>query len=366
MRLDINKRQSMVVQGVVLAAGMMVVMALVACTDDRRDSDHASAPTSGSKPPPSSVVEVQTLPAFGVVVTTSIVADWVSIIGNGRVEVSSLLPAGSDPHSYQPGPRAVGRIADADLVFTVGLGLEASWLEKLIRNASTDPSKIVVLGDGVDPIDLVETYDHGDEDHDDEHEGESHDGEDHDDDSDQDDHDHGTLDPHFWFDPLRVMRAVNDIADRLTVLDPEGGETYRGNAAAYGRELHELHAWIQEQVGVLPSERRLLVTSHDSLSYFGQVYGFEIVGTVFPEGQTDASPSAEDLTELVDAVEERSVPAVFGETTVRERLANAVADETGATVVRLYSGSLGPEGSGADTYIGMVRVNVERIVEALK
>jgi ABC-type Zn uptake system ZnuABC Zn-binding protein ZnuA len=179
-------------------------------------------------------------------------------------------------------------------------------------------------------------------------------------------HHHGPHDPHFWFDPIRVTAAVNAIADRLAAIDPANADAYMQNAVEYGQELDELHAWTQEQVSTVPPERRLLVTSHDSLSYFAAAYGFEIVGLVIPSLATHVEPSAEHIAGLVDVIREHNVPALFGETTVSDKLAQAVARETGATLVQLYSGSLGPEGSGADTYLGMVRTNVERIVEALK
>ena len=113
-------------------------------------------------------------------------------------------------------------------------------------------------------------------------------------------------------------------------------------------------------------ENRLLVTSHDSLSYFAGLYGFEVIGLVIPSLGTEVEPSAEHIAAVVDVVREHDIPAVFGETTVSERLAQAVARETGAELVQLYSGSMGAEGGGADTYLSMVRTNVERIVGALK
>ena len=376
-----------------------------------------------------------------MVATANFVADWARVVGGERVEVFGLLPAGGDPHSYQPGARDVARVADADLVLTVGLGLETEWLDDLLHSASADESRIVVLGDYVDPIEFMDMHDdheddhmdhedehadHEDEhaddhaDHEDEHadhEDEHMDHDDHEDDhadheddhadhedehadhedehadheddhmdehadheddhmdheddhadeeDGHDDHHHGPHDPHFWFDPIRVKIAVNEIAERLAAIDPANADTYLQNAADYGQELDELHAWTQEQVSMVPPERRFLVTSHDSLSYFANLYGFEIVGLVIPSLSTDVEPSAEHIAGLVDVIREHNVPAVFGETTVTDKLAQAVARETGATVVQLYSGSLGAEGSGADTYLGMVRANVERIVEALK
>ena len=179
-------------------------------------------------------------------------------------------------------------------------------------------------------------------------------------------HDHGLWDPHFWFDPIRVKIAVNEIAARLSVLDPDNAATYSANAAAYEKELDMLHAWTLTHVEMVQPERRLLITSHDSLSYFAKLYGFEVVGLVIPSLSTHIEPSAEHIAGLIDTVREHDVPAVFGETTVDQKIVQALARETGAEIVQLYSGSLGEEGTSGDTYIGMVRTNVERIVEALK
>ena len=177
-------------------------------------------------------------------------------------------------------------------------------------------------------------------------------------------HGHGPLDPHFWFDPVRVKVAVNDIAARLSALDPDGSDHYASRASAYNASLDELHTWTQTQVGAIPEADRLIVTSHDSLGYFALLYGFEVVGVILGI-TTEVEPSAEDLIELIHEVEESGAKVIFGETTVSERLAQTVATETGTELVRLYSGSLGDEGSGAGTYLEMMRTNVERIVEAL-
>ena len=369
---------------------LFVLASLVACSDGQDTQT-----TEG--PPPTAAGESATPagPPIQVVATTNFVADWVREVGGERVEVFGLLPPGGDPHSFQPGARDVARVADADVVFTVGLELEALWLEDLLHSASADESRIVALGDFVDPMEFAGADmhdDHADHDDDDDHadHADEEDGHaDHDDDDDHADeedghadhddhadhadeedghahHHHGTHDPHFWFDPIRVKVAVNEIATRLAAIDPENADAYFQNAAEYERKLDELHAWTQEQVSTVAPERRLLVTSHDSLSYFAELYGFEIVGLVIPSLATHVEPSAEHIAGLVEVIREHNVPAVFGETTVSDKLAQAVARETGASLVQIYSGSLGAEGSGADTYLGMVRANVERIVEALK
>ena len=430
--------QSIISRALRLVGAALLALALLfvlgACSDD-------SAPTSTPAPTP-----VQ------VVATTSIVADWVEHIGGDHVEVFSIVPAGSDPHGFQPGARDVAKIADADLVLSVGLGLEGSWLTELVQNAARDSSSIVELGEAVDPIEfaeghadeveLIEGISHavheaeegeltpeaaieevkelliafeeaeaaeegheGEEGEEDEEEGphadeameeeeeghgeepadvageiieryesgeltveealEALEGLGEEGEEEHEDHGHGEEDPHFWFDPLRVKVAVDDIAARLSAMDPDRAAVYNANASAYNVRLDELHAWTLEQVEVVPEEHRLLLTSHDSLGYFANLYGFEVIGVILGVS-TEREPSAEDLADLVDEVEEEGIPAVFGETTVSERLAGAIAEESGAKLVRLYSGALGGEGSGAETYIEMVRTNVSRIAEALR
>ena len=375
-------------------------------------------------------------PVIQVVTTTGILADWVKNVGGDHVAVFSLAPAGADPHTFQPGVQDVARVADADLALSVGLGLEDTWLNKLLQNVTSDSSPIIAMGEVVGPLEFGDDEDghdedghdedghdedghdedghdedghdedghdedghdedghdedshdedshdedshdedaHGEDGHDDHgHDEDGHDEDGHDEDSHDedahgedghDDHGHGAIDPHFWFDPIRVKLAVNDIAARLTALDPDRGDIFNANAAAYNAQLDELHAWTEQQVATVPEERRLLVTSHDSLGYFAKLYGFEIVGVVLST-TTEGEPTPQHLAQLVEKVEENGVPAVFGETTVSERLATAVATEAGVTMVRLHSGSLGAEGSDAETYLEMARENVKRITEALR
>ncbi len=179
-------------------------------------------------------------------------------------------------------------------------------------------------------------------------------------------HAHGSLDPHFWFDPVRVQQAVNSIAAQLSTADPAGQTFYRDNAAAYNRELDDLHAWITEQVAVLPEDQRVLVTSHDSFQYFAQRYGFEVAGAIFPV-TTEIEPTAQDLAMLIETIEHEGVPAVFTEKSHVSRLAQRVAEETGATLIGgLYTGSLGNVGGEAGTYIDLMRHNTTTIVEALR
>lgn len=166
-------------------------------------------------------------------------------------------------------------------------------------------------------------------------------------------------------DPLRVAMAARHIADELNKISPS--PSWAERAEAYAASLEELDAEIRDLLSSIPEENRKLVTNHDSLGYFADRYGFEVVGTVIPGLTTLAEPSSADLAALVEAIEEQGVRAVFAETTEPSALAEAVAAEAGAQVmvVELYSGSLGEPGSDTDTLIGMLRVNAGRIAEAL-
>ena len=282
-----------------------------------------------------------------VVTTLNIVADWVVTVGGERVAVTALLPADADPHNYKPGAQDVATVADADLVITVGQGLEDQWVNDLVANVAKGSDSIVALDQYVDLLEYEEDQAQG---HDHQH---GH------------DHGHGPLDPHFWFDPLRVKDAVHGIAESLASADPAGRSQYEVNSAAYVVELDSLHSWIEEQVEALPAERRLLVSSHDSLRYFAKRYGFKVVGAVKPpSGQEE--PSAQELTELADQIKAEGVPAIFSEDAFSPRLSQRIAEETGVQMVStLRTSSLGEPGSAAGTYLGFMRHNVSVMMEAL-
>jgi ABC-type Zn uptake system ZnuABC Zn-binding protein ZnuA len=141
--------------------------------------------------------------------------------------------------------------------------------------------------------------------------------------------------------------------------------TYRANANAYSSQLDALDAYIREQVATIPAEQRKLVTDHEAFGYFADRYGFRVIGAVIPNISTTAEPSAKDLTDLVDKIRAEQVPVVFVGIATNPKMAEVVAKETGVQLLPLYSGELGPPGSGAEDYLGMMRVNVETIVRGL-
>jgi ABC-type Zn uptake system ZnuABC Zn-binding protein ZnuA len=158
---------------------------------------------------------------------------------------------------------------------------------------------------------------------------------------------------------------VENIEHTLSTLDPSNSEIYEENAHAYIHELEELDAWIQEQIAQIPEANRTLVTNHPTFGYFADRYGLEQVGAVYPISPS-SEPSAQDIAKLEDAIREYGVPAVFSESTVNPNLAEQVARDTGIKLVPLYTGSLSGPGAGAETYILLMRYDVNAIVEALK
>ncbi len=332
--------------GFLLALLILALAALTGCSGEEETKE----PDDATQASP---------PFLEIVTTTDFMADWARRMGGSSVNVFSLLSPGADPHSFQPGSRDIARIADADLVLTVGLGLEDDWLNALISNASADPTKVISVTDVIEPL---ENPEHSEEDGD---AGEDHAGEDSEE-GEGEHHDEGPLNPHFWFDPIRVEQVIGHMAPLMAARDPSRAEMYRSNAADYQHELRELHRFIELELAAIPASRRLLVTSHDSLQYFASRYGMTVVGTVIPAATTETESSPKHLTELIEKVRRHNVPAVFGEVTVSERLAATIAEETGATLVRLYSGSLGPPGSPAETYVGMMRTNAQLISQALR
>lgn len=276
-----------------------------------------------------------------VIAVESFLADITRNVAGDRLSVGSLIPEGLDPHTFDPTPQDVARLAGSRASVINGAGLE-TWLEPVLENAGD--SLLIDASAGLEPREP---------DHEDETEAE-------------DEHGH-EIDPHFWLDPISVVRYVENIRDGLSQIDPDGANDYTKNADAYIARLHELDAWIRVQVETVPPERRLLVTNHESFGYFADRYGFKVVGAIIPSSSSSASPSAQRMAALVETIRSSGAPAIFLETGTNQQLANQLAAETRIAVVTgLQTHSLTlPDGSAGD-YILMMRYNTELIVQALK
>ncbi len=304
------------------------VYLLIACTAEsilRFPGSSSTAPTESS---------------LSVATSTGFIADWVSQVGGDQILAFPVLPEGADPHDFRSGPQDIALLSQTMLFYQVGLGLEAAWVNRLVANSSGGNTRVIALGEYVeilpgDPDELAE----------------------------------GNSDPHFWLDPLLVKLVVSAIAAHLSELDPTQAELFQENAADYNRELEDLHAWISAQVESIPGEHRILVTGHSFMQYFAERYGFEVVGTVTGNTDTDHAyeAPAHDLAELATHIQEMEIRAIFTEYGHENELTQRVAEEAGIrSVTPLFTGSLGPEGSGADSYIGMMMRNVEALVEVLQ
>lgn len=308
---------------------------------------------------PTTGVGVLSLPALtavarpgeplNVVATTSIIGDVVAQVGGEAIALTTLMEPGQDPHSYQPGARQLTAVANADVIFINGWDLE----EALVRNLESVGEKAIFV-----PISAnIQPLAFGAGGHD---EAEA-----------DDAHDHEGADPHVWQAIPNVMQWVNNVQQTLSALDPANTAVYQQNAATYQAALAELEAYAQAQLAAIPAESRVLITNHDALAYFAHAYDFEILGTIIPGGSTLAESSATSLAALVSLMAEHGVCTIFAENTSNTNLAAAVAAELktcagDVQVSQLYTDALGAPGSGADSYIGMFRANVDAVVEGLR
>ena len=267
--------------------------------------------------------------ALKVVTTTTVFADIVQNVGGSRVAATSIIPPGVGPEDYEPKPDDAKKLADAELIVSNGVGLD-DFLDKLLASGSGGQTPHLVLGDGI-PVLTVD----------------------------------GEQNPHFWLDPTLVKRYyLPAIAGALAELDPDGKATFDANVASYGAQLDALDTELKGKVDTIPAANRKLVTFHDAFPYFARHYGFELIGVILDNVGQD--PSAADLAALVEKVKAAGVKAVFSEAQFSPKLSETLAQEAGITTVvtTLYNDALGP--APADTYLGLMRWNVDQIVAALK
>ena len=299
------------------AVGVLLAFWLNAC--DRQTGDRTN-PGADNKP--------------NVVATSTIIADLTERVGQGEIELTGILPAGSDPHVYEPVPKDTQAFERANLILYNGYNLEPGLIK--LMNAAGIKSRKVAVGEVVKPLQL------------------------------QKDGKETVPDPHVWGDVENAIQMVNAIRDALIEVSPEDKETFTKNAAQLNSELKQLDTWIAQQIQTIPPERRKLVTTHDAFQYYARAYGLSIIGTLIGIS-TEEQPSAKTVQQLVEALKKTQVPAIFAETTINPALINTVAQEAGIKLApkQLYSDSIGAANSEANSYIKMMEANTRTIVEAL-
>jgi zinc/manganese transport system substrate-binding protein len=316
----------------------------------------AATPASASAAP--TAVPAPSANRLQVVATFSILGDMVKNVAGDNVDLAVLVGPGGDAHTFEPSPADSATLANANVLFEIGLDFE-TWLDD-VYTASGSQATRVLVSEGVTTLKAEEEHGHS-------HEGE------------QkptgaagtattEEHEHGEYDPHIWQSVDNAKLMVENIRDALIAADAANAETYRANATAYLAQLTELDTFIKAEVESLPAERRKLLTSHDAFGYLANSYGFEVLGSAMGSVSTEvADPSAADIAELVSDIKATGVPAIFAETAINPSVMETLSNETGVKLgPELFADALSEAGGPAPDYITLMRYNVSSIVTALK
>ena len=274
-----------------------------------------------------------------VVTTYSILYDIVKNVGGDLVSIHSLAPVGSDPHEYDPLPLDVQKTTDADVIFYNGLNLETgnAWFERLLETTGKDSEDAYVfrLSEGIEPKYLSS-------------EGLE-----------------GMEDPHAWLNITYGIKYVENARDALIELDPDNEETYKANAENYISELESLHERAISEFSEIPEEQRILVTSEGAFKYFAEAYGF--MDEYIWEINQEEEGTPEQLTRIIDIVNNNDIKSLFVETSVDPRSMEAVSNETGVPIFgEVFTDSISEEGEEGDSYYNMMEWNIETIIEGLE
>jgi zinc/manganese transport system substrate-binding protein/manganese/iron transport system substrate-binding protein len=271
------------------------------------------------------------LSAFRVVTTTTQVSDFTQHVLGESGLAYPLLQANQSAHTFDPSARDLLELRGADALVVNGQGLEP-WAADAIAAAGF-VGTIIVASDPVDP----ETRD-------------------------------GVIDPHVWTDPANAAKMTQFISQRLGTLNPKDADVYTRNANAYELQLEILDGWILETFDLVPAEERLLVTNHDAFTYFVSAYDITLVGSIIPEFDDNAEPSAADIDALIAKISQTGVRAIFAESSISPKLAETIAAEAGIRVFAgddsLYSDTLGAPGSGSESYISATIHNVKLLAQS--
>ena len=298
---------------------------------------------------------------INVVATTPMVGEFVSNVGGDNINLTVLMPPEADPHSYEPAPQDAGKIADADLVFYTGLMYEPAPLVELLENSVCGSEALAEVGESVFPIEFKEGGhddhdDHGEKGHDD------HDEEGHDDHGGHEGHGHGAYDPHFWFDPNRVVYASEFIESKLIEFDPSNASSYQAAGDTYATELSSLTGQVSQLIGSIPSQNRKLITTHESLGYLEAKFGLEVLSTIIPDVDSANEITPTQLVDVIDVIEDNNVKVIFIEAEAPSVYAETIVAETGIKAVEgLWVETLKP----GQTYPEFLITAVELIVESL-
>ena len=315
-----------------LVALVALAGGLAACSKDTPSAPPAAKRIDGpplSAAPPG---EPRRSPeVLEVVATTSVVADWLRVVGSTNVRTHVMVKAGLDPIAYLPTPVDVNAVRQADLVVAAGRGLEP-WLDG-VRKQGGGTARLVTLTDGLPERATAS----------------------------------GAPDPFAWLDLANAKQMVGTLTSALVTSDPVDQAAFTVARDAYWSELDAAEQDLRRLLA--PVAGRGLVTAKETFGWFAARYGLEMVGTVVPSPSGQGEPPAQHLALLLQAVQAKQVKAIFAETSVRDVTVRAVAQNAGVKAVvganALVGDGLGPAGTETDTYLGALRHNARSVADAL-
>lgn len=255
-----------------------------------------------------------------VVATTTQLGDFARAVGGDHVDVTQILKPNTDPHEYEPRPHDVAAVARAKVVLESGAGLDA-WIGAVLKQSGGHPSVASLAETAVTRRDD---------------------------------------DPHWWHDPRNAEAAARAIQASFSDADPAHRAAYAANARAYVAKLRKLDRGIRACMARIPAPERKLVTDHDAFDAFADRYGIDVVGAVLPSQSTQGQASARAVSKLSALIHREGIKAIFPESSINPKLAEAIARQTGATArYTLYGDTLGPAGSDGATYLSMEAHNAD-------
>lgn len=281
-----------------------------------------------------------------VAVTIFPLYDVTRRVAGERVRVDLVLPPGHTTHFYDPRPQDLAKLADAQIVFAVGLGLDG-WVGEMAKNAGAGRARVFDVGPLVDPILVPEEVLRLDE------------GEPAGRREKPEREPHGPIDPHFWLDPVRMQRATDVVVEALQMLDPNEAPFHRSRGDEVRRSLLELHQGIAWRAASW--RHRKLVTFHGSLHYYAERYGLEVVAVVEPVPGRE--PSARTMARVLETLRKEGVPALFSEPQFDPRAARAIATEAGLPLHEIDPVGGGP---GVDSYEKLLGQVTQVLEQALR
>lgn len=279
-----------------------------------------------------------------VAATTTMVTDMVRDVGGEWVAVTGLMKPGVDPHLYKPSASDVTMLSRADVIFYSGLMLEGRMAD-LFAKMGRQGKKVYAVTEAIAEERLLEPPEF-----------------------------QGHWDPHVWGDPSLWAETVEVVVKGLSDAWPEKAEAFAERGAAVKEQYRDLHRWALERVEEIPESGRIVVTSHDAFNYFGQAFGLQVIGV---QGISTVSEAGlADIAETADFIKKKSIPAIFVESSVSPAAIQRISQDSGARIGgELFSDAMGTPGEmhtqngesyDVGTYAGMVKHNINTVVEALK